>query len=99
MIVCVYIWGVGKDPPRIQRGKIIMDFIHCHSQISLSGGASPYSQSNPPPPQVVAPNVNGTSVYVMTVNQFSADSGSILQYAFSKLANISVAETFSGNSN
>ena len=37
MIVCVYIWGVGKDPPRIQRGKFIMDFIHCHSQISLSG--------------------------------------------------------------
>ena len=62
MIVCVYIWGVGKDSPRIQRGKFIMDFIHCHSQISLSGGASLYSQSNPPPPRVVTPNVNGTSV-------------------------------------
>ena len=36
---------------------------------------------------------------MMKVNQCSADSGSILQYAFSKLANISVAETFSGNSN
>ena len=36
---------------------------------------------------------------MMTVNQCSADSDSILQYVFSKLANFSVAETFSGSSN
>ena len=32
----MYIWGVGKDLPQIRQGKIIMDFIQCHSQLFKS---------------------------------------------------------------